>query len=149
MNIRNYMINMTIKEWVLIGIFAFGLPLAIAFIVAFWETMKLPRIYFIILICLYCMAGGFLWGSVMYIYYWIVMKIRSKPKYIGYMTRKKYSIIYGILFYGILGATIFLFIQKYVFHSLIDIFNVITTYIIHSIGGFCLAFMLYEVYTKK
>jgi hypothetical protein len=72
---------MTLKKWFLVGTFGVGILSATMFIVMFWLVTAIkPPISRIVLNYLMWMAGGFVWGGFMYIYSWIIIKIRNKAK---------------------------------------------------------------------
>ncbi|GHT98032.1 hypothetical protein FACS1894142_3810 [Spirochaetia bacterium] len=71
--------NMTFKKWLVVGVLGFGVPEAVAFIIAFWTSIKqsyglIPKIL------LAWIIGGVLCGGSMYIYCRIVLILKNKLK---------------------------------------------------------------------
>jgi len=120
-----------LKYWLIFGAIGFGIPLAIALLITFWQLLTIPRDIFLFL-CL-CIGGGFCVGGVMYLYFLTSTKIK----------KRRYMFLHGSIFYGI-PSTFLSLIFQYFEHNL-DHIRIIFTFIFFMILGSFLGFGLYEL----
>lgn len=65
------------------------------------------------------------------------------------MTRLKYTILAGILFFGLGSGTIMLLFQKVIFNQSLHIQGIIITYILHIASGIVIANFLYTIKNQE